>query len=51
MCIHWLKYVGLNIKDRLKIMHGTTLEVAMLADVCGDYSVISNVYQCATSPL
>ena len=33
MCMHWLKYLRLNRKDRLKIMRGTTLEVAMLADV------------------
>ena len=27
-----------------------TLEVAMLADVRGAYSAISNVYQCVTGP-
>ena len=31
MCMHWLKCVRLNRKDRLKNMRGTTLEVAMLA--------------------
>ena len=46
MCMNWLKYVRLNTKDRLKNMRGTTLEVAMLADVRGAYSAISNVYQC-----
>ena len=49
--MHWLKYVKLNRKDRLKNMHGTTLEVAMLADVRGAYSAISNVYRCVTGPL
>ena len=39
MCMHWLKYVRLNRKDRLKNMRGTTLEVAMLADVSGAYTV------------
>ena len=47
-CMHWLKCVRLNRKDRLKNMHGTTLEVAMLADVSRAYSVISSVYQCVT---
>ena len=32
-------------------MRGTTLEVAMLADVRGTYSAISNVNQCVTGPL
>ena len=32
-------------------MHDTTLEVAMLADVSGAYSLISSVYQCVTRPL
>ena len=36
MCVHWLIYVRLNRKDRLKNMSGTTLEVAMIADVSGD---------------
>ena len=49
--MHWLKYVRLNRKDRLKNMCGTTLEVAMLADVNGAYSAISSVYQCVTGPL
>ena len=35
MCMDWLKYVRLNRKDQLKNMRGTTLEVAMLADVSG----------------
>ena len=51
MCMHWLKYVRLNRKDRLKIMHGMTLEVAMLAYVSRAYSAISNVYLCVTGPL
>ena len=51
MCMHWLKYIRLNRKDRLKILRGTTLEVAMLADVSGAYSAISSVYQCVTGPL
>ena len=51
MCMLWLKYIRLNRKDRLKNMHGTTLEVAMLADVSGAYSAISSVYQCVTGPL
>ena len=33
MCMHYLKYVRLYRKDRLKNMRGTTLEVAMLADM------------------
>ena len=32
-------------------MRGTTLEVAMLANVSEANSVISNVYQCVTGPL
>ena len=44
MYMHWLKYVRLNRKYRLKIVRGTTLEVAMLADVSGAYSAISSVY-------
>ena len=51
MCMHLLKYVRLNRKDMMKNMHGTTLEVAKLADVSGAYSAISNVYQCVTGPL
>ena len=51
MCMHWLKYVKLNRKDRLKIMLGTTLEVAMLADVSWAHSAISSVYRCVTGPL
>ena len=35
MCMYWLKYIRLNRIDRLKNMHGTTLEVAMLANVNG----------------
>ena len=33
MCMHWLKYVRLDSNDRLKKIRGSTLEVAMLADV------------------
>ena len=51
MCMHCLKYVRLNGKDRLKNVRGTTLEVAMLADVIGAYSAISSVYQYVTGPL
>ena len=50
--MHWLKYVRLkNRKDRLKNMCGTTLEVAILADVRGAHSAILNVYQYVTGPL
>ena len=48
--MHWLKYVRLNRKDRLKNMRATTLEVAMLADVSGAYSAISSVNVCVTGP-
>ena len=48
MCMHWLKYVRLNRKDRLKNMRGTTLKVAMLADVSEAHSAVSSVYQCVT---
>ena len=51
MYMHWLKYVGLDRKYRLKNMRGTTLEVAMLADVSGAYSAISSVNLCVTGPL
>ena len=51
MCMHWLKYIRLNRKDRLKNMHATTLEVTMLADISGAYSPISSVYQCVPGPL
>ena len=44
--MHWLKYVRLNRKDRLKKMRATTLEVAMLADVSGAYSAISSANLC-----
>ena len=47
MCMHRLKYVRKR-KDCSKIMHGTTLEVAMLADVSRAYSAISSVKQCVT---
>ena len=50
VCVHSLKYVGLNRKDGLN-MHGATLEVAMLADVSGAYSAIYIVYQSVTWPL
>ena len=43
MCIHKLKYPRLNRTDRLKNMRGTTLEVAMLADVSGAHSAISSI--------
>ena len=33
MCMYLIKYVRLDRKDLLKNMRGTTLEVAMLADV------------------
>ena len=49
--MHWVKCARLNRKDRLKNMRGTTLEVAMLADVSGAYSAISNVKQCVAGPL
>ena len=49
--MHWLKYVRLNRKDSLENMRGTTLEVAMLADVSEAYSAISSVHQCVTGPL
>ena len=48
MCLHLLKYARLNRKDRLKNMRGTTLQVAMLADVSGAHSAISSVYQSVT---
>ena len=51
MYMHLLKYVRLNRKDQLKNMRGTTVEVAMLADVSGAYSAISSVYQCVSGPL
>ena len=51
MCMHWLKYVRLNTKDRLKNIRTTTLEVAMLADVRGAYSAIPNVNLCVTGRL
>ena len=51
MCMHWLKYVRLNRKDRLKIMRATTLKVAMLADVSGAYNAISSLNLCVTGPL
>ena len=50
MCMHLIKYVKLNRKDRLKNMHGMTLNVAMLADVSWAHSAISSVYQCVTGP-
>ena len=51
MCMHCLKYVRLNRKDRLKNMRATTLEVAMLADVSEANSAISSVNLCETGPL
>ena len=51
MSMYWLKYVRLNRKDRLRNMRGTTLEVAMLADVSGAYSAYCSVYQCVTGPV
>ena len=50
MCVHWLKYVMSNRKDRLKNMRGTTLKVAMLNDVSGAHSAISSIYLCVTEP-
>ena len=44
MCMHWLKYVRLKKKDRLKNMLGTRPEVAMLADIDESHSAISSVY-------
>ena len=49
--MHWLKYIRLNREDRLENMRATTLDVAMLADVSGAYSVISSVNLCVTRPL
>ena len=40
MCMHWLKYVRLNRKDRSKNMRGSTLEVAMLDDVSESHGAI-----------
>ena len=51
MCMHWLKYVRLDRKDRVKNMCAMTLEVAMLADVRGAYNVISSVNLFVTWPL
>ena len=51
MCLHWLQCVRLNRKDQLKYMHGTTLEVAIVADVSDVHIAISSVYQCETGPL
>ena len=48
MCMHWLNYVRLNRKDRLKNMHGTTLEVAMPAGISRAHNAISSVCQCLT---
>ena len=42
--MHYLKYVRLNRKDRLKNMRGTTHEVFMLADVSEAHSAISSIY-------
>ena len=47
MCMYWLKYVKLDTEVRLKKnMRGTTLEIAMLADVSRptvQFRVIINV--------
>ena len=51
MCMHWLKYVRLNRRGRLKNMRGATPEVAILADVSKAHNVILSVYQCVTGPL
>ena len=51
MYMHLLKYVRLNRKGQLKNMRGTTVEVAMLADVSRAYSAISSVNLCVTGPL
>ena len=48
MCMHLLKYVRLNRKNRLKNIHGTTLDVAMLAYVSWPNNGIPSVYQCVT---
>ena len=48
--MHLVKYIRINRKDPLKNMHGTTPEVAMLADVIESRSAISSVYQCVTWP-
>ena len=48
MYMNWLKYVR---KDWLENMRGTTLEVAILADVSRAYSAISSVNLCVTRPL
>ena len=39
--MYWLRLNRLNRIDQLKNMRGTTLEVAMLADVSGAYSAMS----------
>ena len=49
--MHWLKYIRLNRKGRLKNKLDTTLKVAMLADVSEAHRAISSVYQCVTGPL
>ena len=43
MCMQLIKYVRFDRKYLLKNMRGTTLKVAMLADVSLAHSVISNV--------
>ena len=48
--MHWLKYVSLNRKDRLKNIRGATLKVAILVDVSGAFRAILSVYQCVTVP-
>ena len=45
--MHWLTYVRLDRKDRLKNMRGTTLEEAMIADISRApvrFLVFSNVW-------
>ena len=41
MYMHYLKYVRLNRKDRLKSMRGMTFEVSLLADIIKSHSAIS----------
>ena len=49
MCMHWLQYVRLNWKDRLKNMRATTLVVVVLVDVREPtvrFRLFSNVCVC-----
>ena len=49
MCMHWLEYIWLKRNERLKNVHGTTFEVAMIADV--SEPTVDCVHQCVTGPL